>query len=185
PRTGFWSALAYMTLPGVSLSAFLISTDAVLLPCWAAALYAFIRAREPDGGRWWIAVGIAAGMGLLAKYAMAYWLLSALGFVLVFPAERRHLRPLLAAAGIALLIYSPNFWWNWSNGFVSYLHTRDNAALSGPLFHPDAFIEFFASQFGVFGPLLFAGLILLIATWRGLAEPRARLLAAFTLPTLG
>jgi hypothetical protein len=36
----------------------------------------------------------------------------------------------------------------------------------------------------VFGPLLFAGLILLIATWRGLAEPRARLLAAFTLPTL-
>ena len=27
-RTGFWSALAYITLPGVSLSAFLISTDA-------------------------------------------------------------------------------------------------------------------------------------------------------------
>ena len=36
----------------------------------------------------------------------------------------------------------------------------------------------------MFGPLLFAGLILLLATWRGLAEPRARLLAAFTLPTL-
>ncbi len=100
---------------------------------------------------------------------MAYWLLSALGFVLVFPAERRHLRPLLAATGIALLIYSPNFWWNWSNGFVSYLHTRDNAALSGPLFHPDAFIEFFASQFGVFGPLLFAGLIL---ADRNMARPR-------------
>jgi hypothetical protein len=127
---------------------------------------------------------VGAGLGLLAKYAMAYWLLSALGFVLMFPAERRHLRPLLAATGIALVLYSPNFWWNCDNGFVSYLHTRDNAALSGPLFHPDAFIEFLASQFGVFGPLLFAGLILLIATWRGLAEPRARLLAAFTLPTL-
>jgi 4-amino-4-deoxy-L-arabinose transferase-like glycosyltransferase len=37
-RIGYWSALAYATLPGVSLSAFLISTDAVLLPCWAAAL---------------------------------------------------------------------------------------------------------------------------------------------------
>src|SRR5579862_6940469 len=45
-RIGYWSALAYATLPGVSLSAFLISTDAVLLPCWAAALYGFIRARE-------------------------------------------------------------------------------------------------------------------------------------------
>ncbi len=183
-RIGFWSALTYASLPGVSVSAFIISTDAPLMLFWAAALYAFIRARENGGWRWWIAIGLAAGLGLLAKYAMAYWLLSALGFVLVFPGERRHLRPLLAATGIALVLYSPNFWWNWSNGFVSYLHTRDNAALSGPLFHPDAFIEFLASQFGVFGPLLFAGLIWLIATWRGLTEPRARLLAAFTLPTL-
>jgi 4-amino-4-deoxy-L-arabinose transferase-like glycosyltransferase len=181
---GFWSALTYASLPGVSVSAFIISTDAPLLFFWAAALYAFIRAREE--GQWgsWIAVGLAAGLGLLAKYAMAYWMLSALGFVLVFPAERRHLRPLLAAIGIALVLYSPNFWWNWSNGFVSYLHTRDNAAMSGPLFHPEAFIEFFASQFAVFGPLLFAGLILLIATGRTFAEPRARLLAAFALPTL-
>jgi 4-amino-4-deoxy-L-arabinose transferase-like glycosyltransferase len=184
PRIGFWSALTYASLPGVSVSAFIISTDAALLFFWAAALYAFVRARENDGWGWWLAVGLVAGLGLLSKYAMFYWILSALGFVLVFPAERRHLRPLSAAIGAALLIYSPNFWWNWSNGFVSYLHTRDNAALNGPLFHPDAFIEFLVSQFGVFGPLLFAGLILLTATRRSFAEPRARLLAVFALPTL-
>jgi hypothetical protein len=183
-RIGFWSALTYASLPGVSVSAFIISTDAPLMLFWAAALYAFVRAREEGGWGWWLAVGLAAGLGLLAKYAMAYWLLSALGFVLVFPAERRHLRPLLAVIGVALLIYSPNFWWNWSNGFVSYLHTRDNAALTGPLFHPDAFIEFFGAQFGVFGPLLFAGLLMLIVIGRALAEPRARLLATFALPTL-
>src|ERR1041384_3830430 len=96
-RTRLWSALAYITLPGVSLSAFLISTDAVLLPCWAAALYAFIRAREPGGERWWLAVGIAAGLGLLAKYAMAYWLLSAFGYVLLVRDERRPFPPLLGA----------------------------------------------------------------------------------------
>ena len=183
-RTGFWSALVYATLPGVSLSAFLISTDAVLLPCWAAALYAFIRAREPDGGSWWIAVGIAAGLGLMAKYAMAYWLLSALGYVLLVREERRHLRPLLGAAVIALLLYLPNFWWNWGSGFVSYLHVRDNAELTGPLFHPIAFVEFFVSQFGVFGPLCFAALLAIVARPRTLADPRARLLAAFALPTL-
>src|SRR5882757_9889260 len=118
-RTGFWSALAYITLPGVSLSAFLISTDAVLLPCWAAALYAFIRAREPGGERWWIAVGITAGLGLLAKYAMAYWLLSAFGYVLLVREERRHLPRLLGASLIALLLYLPNLWWNWHHDFVS------------------------------------------------------------------
>jgi 4-amino-4-deoxy-L-arabinose transferase-like glycosyltransferase len=184
-RVGFWSGLAYASLPGVSLSAFIISTDAVLLPCWAAALYAVIRAREPGGERWWIAVGIAAGFGLLAKYAMAYWLLSAFGYVVLVRTERRHLLPLLAASGLALLIYLPNLWWNWSHGFVSYLHVRDNAELSGPLFHPTAFLEFFGSQFGVFGPLFFAGLIAIVARPSTLRDPRARLLAVFTLPTLG
>lgn len=183
-RAGFWSALLYVSLPGVSLSAFLISTDAVLLPCWAAALYAFIRVREPGGRQWWIAIGIAAGLGLLAKYAMAYWLLSALGYVLLVREERRHLKPLLGAAAIALLIYLPNFWWNWSHGFVSYVHVRDNAELRGPLFHPIAFLEFFGSQFGVFGPLCFSALLAIVARPRNLAEPRTRLLACFALPTL-
>src|ERR1700759_4699387 len=81
-RVGFWSALTYANLPGVSVSAFIISTDAPLMFFWAAALYAFVRAREEGGWGWWLAVGLAAGLGLLAKYAMAYWLLSGLGFVL-------------------------------------------------------------------------------------------------------
>ena len=100
---------------------------------------------------------------------MAYWLLSALGYVALVRSERRHLRPLLAASGIAFLIYLPNLWWNWSNGFVSYLHVRDNAELSGPLFHPTAFLEFFGSQFGVFGPLFFAGLIAIVVRPRPFA----------------
>ena len=183
-RAGFWAALAYATLPGVSLSAFIISTDAVLLPCWAAALYAFIRAREPGGERWWLVVGIAAGLGLLAKYAMAYWLMSALGFVVLVPGERRHLKKLLIAIGIAVLIYLPNLWWNWSYGFVSYLHVRDNAELSGQLLHPIAFLEFLGSQAGVIGPVFFLALIALVARPRMLADRRAALLAAFALPTL-
>ncbi|HXO91040.1 MAG TPA: glycosyltransferase family 39 protein [Stellaceae bacterium] len=183
-RVGLWSALAYASLPGASVSAFIISTDAPLVLFWAAALYAFIRARDDGGAGWWVALGLACGLGLLAKYAMAYWLLSALGYVLLVRAERRHLRPLLAAAGLALLAYSPNFWWNWQNGFVSYVHVRDNAGMSEPLFHLTAFVEFFGSQFAVFGPLFFAGLLFLAASPRTLAEPRARLLASFALPVL-
>ena len=183
-RVGYWSALAYATLPGVSLSAFLISTDAVLLPCWAVALYAFIRAREPDGHYWWAMIGIAGGLGLLAKYAMTYWLLSALGYLLLVRGECRHLRLFLAAAALALLIWLPNLWWNWNHGFVSLLHVRDNAHIAGAVVHPGAFLRFFGSQFGVFGPLFFAGLIAIVLRQRPLVEPRARLLAAFALPTL-
>src|SRR5262249_30690422 len=115
---------------------------------------------------------------------MSYWIFSAIGYVLAFRPERRHFGSLLAAIGIALVLYSPNFWWNWSNGFVSYLHVKDNAGMDDPLVHPDAFLEFFGSQFAVFGPLFFAGLIFLAAPPRPLADPRARLLATFALPTL-
>lgn len=183
-RTAFWAALGYASLPGVSASAFLISTDAVLLPCWAAALYALIRAREPGGSRWWAVVGLAAGLGLLAKYAMAYWLASAFGWLLLVRGERRHLPGFAAAAGLAVLIWLPNLWWNWTHGFVSFLHVRDNAQIAGPAVHPKMLLEFFVSQFGVFGPLFFAGLLAIVARPRFLADPRACLLAAFALPEL-
>src|SRR6202158_6002678 len=71
-RTACWSAVLYATLPAVSLSSAIMSTDVPLMLCWAVALYAFIRAREERGWRWWIIVGAAAGIGLLAKFAMAY-----------------------------------------------------------------------------------------------------------------
>ncbi len=183
-RVGFWSALTYATLPGVSLSSFIISTDAALLPCWAAALYAFIRAREPGGRRWWPAVGIAVGLGLLAKYAMVYWLISAVAFLLTTQEERRHLTSLMAAICLALALLAPNLWWNWTHGFASFRAVGDNAHLTGHLVHPRAFVEFFGSQFGVVGPLVFAGLIAIVLRPTALTDRAGRLLAFFALPTL-
>jgi 4-amino-4-deoxy-L-arabinose transferase-like glycosyltransferase len=184
-RTAFWSSVVYATLPGVWVSAVIMSTDAPLLFCWSVALYAFVRAREPNGERWWWLVGMASGFGLLSKYAMAYWMISALLFLAIYRAERRYLPRFGAAMLLALLIYSPNFFWNWLHGFVSYHHTEQNAALSGPLFHPDKFLTFFGSQFGVFGPVLFGTLILLtVLGRRTMKDPRAAMLAFFALPTL-
>lgn len=183
-RIGYWSALAYATLPGVSLSAFLISTDAVLLPCWAAALYGFVRAREEDRTGWWVATGCAVGLGLLAKYAMAYWLLSAFGLVLLRRGEQRHLRGLGIALTVAALIVAPNVWWNWSHHFATYLHTRDNANLGGALFHPEELGMFVLSQLGVFGPIYFAAMLVLFAAPSRFGGPPARLLAAFAWPAL-
>jgi hypothetical protein len=189
-RIAFWSSVAYATLPGVWVSAVIMSTDAPLLFCWSVALYAFVRARESATerggcGRWWWLVGVASGFGLLSKYAMTYWMISALLFLLAYRDERRHLRRFAAAIALALLIYSPNFFWNWQHGFASYHHTEANAALTGPLFHPDKFLAFFGSQFGVFGPVLFGALIFIAALGRrALKERREAMLAFFALPTL-
>jgi 4-amino-4-deoxy-L-arabinose transferase-like glycosyltransferase len=184
-RIASWSAIAYATLPGVSASSLLISTDVPLLFCWAVALYAFVRAREREGWGWWIAVGVAAGFGLLAKYAMAYWLLSALLFLLAVRDERRHLPRFLAASALALAIYAPNLLWNLDHNFVSYRHTEANAGINGLALHPGAFLEFLGSQFGVFGPVFFATLLVIVVLLRrALKDLRAQLLAVFALPTL-
>jgi len=184
-RIALWSAVAYGTLPGVSISALIISTDVPLLFFWAVALYAFIRAREPNGQRWWIVVGVAAGLGLLAKYAMAYFLISALLLLLAIKDERRHLKGFLASVALTLAIYAPNFVWNFRHHFVSYRHTEANADIHGMAIHPAAFAQFVGSQFGVFGPIFFATLVLIaIFMRRTLSDPRARLLAVFALPTL-
>jgi len=185
-RTAFWSSVVYATLPGVWVSSVIMSTDAPLLFCWSIALYAFARAREPaQGERWWWLVGIASGFGLLSKYAMAYWMISALLFLAAYRDERRHLPRFGLAMLLALLIYAPNFVWNWQHGFVSYHHTEANAALGGSLFHPTKFFTFFGSQFGVFGPVLFAALIFVaLRANRLLRDPRAAMLAFFALPSL-
>lgn len=184
-RVAAWSAVVYVTLPGISASSMIMSTDAPLLFFWAAALYALIRAREPGGARWWMGVGIAAGLGLLSKYAMAYWLISALVYLILVREERKHLPGFLFASVISLLVYLPNFVWNWLNGFQSYKHTSDNANMGDAGIHPGAFLEFAGSQFGVFGPILFAVLIFIVLTQgRRLIRPPQSMLAWFALPTL-
>ncbi len=185
PRTGFWSAVTYAALPGVTVSATIMSTDAPMLLCWAVALFAFLRARASDDRRWWLVVGIAIGLGLLSKYAMAYWLLCAFIFVGLFRDERRHLPMLLGATALGLIFYAPNLLWNFGNGFVSYRHTEANAALGGALLYPEHLLEFFGAQFGVFGPLLFAALIaMIVLAGRTIKDRRAALLLCFTLPPL-
>lgn len=184
-RSAYWSAVTYAALPGVTVSATIMSTDAPMLLCWAVALFAFLRARASADRRWWLVVGIAIGLGLLSKYAMAYWLLCAVIFLGLWPEERRHLPMLLGATALGLLIYAPNVLWNLTHDLASYRHTEANASLGGTLIHPRHLLEFFGAQFGVFGPLLFGSLVaMMVLAGTTLSDRRAQLLTCFTLPPL-
>lgn len=185
PAVGFWAATLWATMPAVSLSALIISTDPPLLLFWALALHAFLRALDRPGAGWWLMAGVWAGFGLLSKYAMAYFLVSAAVCLVATPGLRPLLwrrLPLLLAP--ALLILLPNVLWNLANGFATFRHTGDNANLGGRLFNPGELAEFAAAQFAVFGPVPMA--ILLVALWTALRGPDGwvRRLAFFVWPTL-
>ena len=186
-QVGFWSALAFATLPGVSFSAGIISTDVPLLFTWALALLGFVALFDTKA--WWpvalIALGL--GLGLNAKYAMAYFALSVAVYVLVTPDKRAILRDtslwVALALGVAMIV--PNLIWNASNEFATFAHTADNAKLGGSLIHPLKALEFLGTQFGVFGPILFGSLIAILyrAYHQGL-DPRDRMLLCFTVPVI-
>lgn len=191
-RTGFWAGLSYATLPGVSLSSSLISTDAPLLFFVALALFSLVMLRESTGWRWSIVLGLAIGFGFLAKYAMVYFLMC-LAITLMLVKPWRSLLSdirLYAALAIGFTILAPNIIWNIQNGFATLSHTADNANWGGSLVRPVKALEFVGGQFGVFGPILFT--VLLIYGVRWLLNPsqreeggdNARLLLAFSAPVL-
>jgi 4-amino-4-deoxy-L-arabinose transferase-like glycosyltransferase len=166
PALAFWSALAYLTLPGVSYSAGLASTDAPLLFFWALALFAFIRGVQTNVWPWALLCGVALGFGILAKYAMLFFAVSAVLAAVAKPDIRKFVvgRGGLVAALIAAVIVAPNVAWNTSHHFATLAHTETNADWMRARFSLVHLAGFLAGQFGVFGPVLMAAW--LAALWR-------------------
>ena len=74
-RAAVWVAAGYVTLPFVALGSLLISTDTVMAPFFAAALYFHRRLIETPGARFAALAGAMAGLGFMAKYAAVYFLI--------------------------------------------------------------------------------------------------------------
>jgi 4-amino-4-deoxy-L-arabinose transferase-like glycosyltransferase len=157
PRTGFWAGCIYFLMPAVWLSSMIISTDVPLLLCWALALNAWVALREKATLLRAAQLGLALGFGLLAKYAMLFFL-PVLLLGLIFDKQSRI--ALLGSKGLlaislAVALFLPNIFWNLSNDLATVAHTADNASLSGFVLKPSELLSFFGDQFGVFGPLSF------------------------------
>lgn len=186
-RVGFWSSIAYATLPGVSFSALLISTDVPLLLFWALALLVFVRWLRTGALLWAAVLGLSVGLGLLSKYAMAYFVLCAAIYLVLSREARRSVSipQAVAALSVSAAILVPNLLWNIRHGWATVEHTAANANWSGNLFNPAEALEFFGAQAGVFGPVLLAALALRIALVRRMPLSEGeRLLCCFSLPVL-
>jgi len=182
---GFFAALGFLLLPGVTFSSTLITTDPPLLTAYAGALLFFVKAIREDKLRHWIWCGIFTGAGLLTKYTMAVFLLSAFLYIAVnTPARLKNFKPWLAAL-IAFVIFLPNLIWNLQNHLVSFRHTEDNLNPETS-FAPIKLLEFLAAQAGIFGPIFFVFLtFILLFRFREIKkDERHQILYYFFLPLL-
>jgi 4-amino-4-deoxy-L-arabinose transferase-like glycosyltransferase len=132
-------------------------------------------------------LGIALGAGMLAKYAMAYFVPGVALAAFTDEGTRKLLRrpaPWLAVA-IAAIIFAPNVVWNVANDLATFKHTGLNIAGDGFELSIGKGLEFILSQFVVIGPVVFGIFLVLLVRipWRNL--PRAdRLLMSFATPPL-
>ena len=187
PRVGFWSAIVFATLPGVSYASHLITTDVPLILFWTIALYAWVMLVKRQSMGFAVLLGAAIGLGLLAKQAMVYAFLCIACHAVVSHEARNALKGGrgIVAALIALTLFAPNVIWNAEHGFPTVKHTEANIGWQYPYVHPLQLIAYIAVQFGVFGPILLV--VLLRAAWREIRRPSDQgkiLLLSFSLPVL-
>jgi hypothetical protein len=164
---------------GIALSPFslaignLLTMNAFEPLLWTATAYLFAKAVEGNRPGQWVALGATAGLGLINKYSMFFYLAACIAGVALSAERRKYLRPgLLIAAAIALAIVTPTLVWQASHGWPQ-LEVLRNAAISknidaGP-------VAFFAQQLLLMSPLAaplwLAGLFALLfvprlAAWR-------------------
>ena len=179
------AAVLFATLPLGMFYGIAATTDALLLLCWATAMWSLLEALH--GKQWaWVVLGIFIGLGMLAKYSMAVIGLSIV-LTLLHPEWRAQFKKPWAyiSACVALIVFAPNIAWNLANQMPTFSHTAGiSHGGNGYGLNWQSLLEFEAAQLVVGGPFLVIAFAMWLTRkeWRTHAD--AWLLLCFTLPML-
>lgn len=158
-ETSAWTGVTFVTLPAVSLSSVLMSTDTIQLTFLAVAISLFVRLTRTSCAATAAGLGVALGLAFMTKYSVLF-LLPGVGIaMLTIPSTRISVRDMAITAIVGAIIVAPNLWWNLTHGAATVKHTESIANWdSGGGTKIDLLdgLGFFAAQFGVVGPIVFA-----------------------------
>ena len=190
-RAGLWAAVGLNLAPVLGVtSATWVLPDGPLLAALLAAAVGFARAMRLDGGaggmRWWVFAGLAAGLGMDAKYSAALVIGGAFLFLLTSGAGRRALAtPGPWVSGLlSLALFAPVIAWNARHHWASFAFQGDRAA--GAVFRPWMPFVVWAGEALFLLPWLWLALMALLvrALGRGPGEARGWFLAWLALPSV-
>ena len=182
-----WALGLGFILPMTQMGYVLATPDAPLVLFWAAAA-AFGLDAVTGPGRWrdFLLAGLFAGLAMTAKYTGV--LLPASVFVFVLIRRRDLLRSpkLWAAVGLAVLVFSPVLWWNYTQGFESFAFQYHHGTGKETVILWKEFGQFLGGQLLVLSPVVFGLLVwamLRHQDWRG-NDRRLYLVTLFAAPLL-
>ena len=166
------AGLLYLTMPAVAYSSTLMSTDVPLLFLYAASLGFVLEALRdqsqsgyPKVSRWFFMAGVLIGVGFYAKYAMIYFCVGLIGWMVqrclqekTTDMERTGMErfkgfvlPVIVTLCMAGLVLTPHILWNASSHWNTLRHTASNASWGQDLFNLMQMLEFLGSQIGIAG----------------------------------
>ena len=121
-RAGGLGCLLFNLTLMVAVETMAATPDAPSIAAAAAFVWALAKLADTADGRWWLAAGLAAGFGLLAKYTALFLGAGALVWMVASPPMRRWLLspwPYLGGV-VALGLFVPNLMWNAAHGWASF-----------------------------------------------------------------
>jgi hypothetical protein len=142
-RAEWLAALAVACSPMTLVMGSFFSMNVFEMLLWPVTALVLLRLLERDEPRWWLLVGVLAGLAVLDKHTSGVFLAAIVAGVLVTPFRRHLLTPWPWLGGLlAALVVAPNIAWQVANGWPSLEFYR-NAQLDKNISTPalQAFIN--------------------------------------------
>jgi hypothetical protein len=112
------AAVLALASPALLGATHLLTMNAFEPLLWTSTALSVHRAVEGDRRGGWLLAGACAGIGLLNKYGIAFWVLALLAGLVATPARRALASPwLLAGVALAAALALPNFVWQARRDF--------------------------------------------------------------------
>jgi 4-amino-4-deoxy-L-arabinose transferase-like glycosyltransferase len=160
-RTALWCLGVALVMPLFAVGAILMTIDSLSVFFWAWALNLFWSALDSGKMRHWAALGLAIGLGFLAKFTNGVQLVSIALFLLWSKPHRHYLfsRQAVAMLGAFGICSLPILIWNLQTGWVhaQALHSRSGAE-GAFMVRPLELLRFLGEHAGVVSPLLIIGI---------------------------
>jgi 4-amino-4-deoxy-L-arabinose transferase-like glycosyltransferase len=148
-------------MPMLAVGSILMTIDALSVFFWALAAIICWAILHRGTSLAWFGLGLAIGMGVLAKFTNGVQL-TCIAVLLLW--SKKH-RPLLVSRNMwvvgtsLLLAFTPIIWWNLQTGWIHVMALHSRSGVEGSFhLHPTELLRFVGEQFVVVSPLFMAGI---------------------------
>jgi len=168
-RFAQWLAgLCAMMSPQFLAIGLLFTTDTFLAAAWLGFAWILVRLSKSGDERWWLAFGAVAGLCLLTKYTIGFYMAALAVGLLATPLRKSLLRPwVYAGVLLTALLVLPNVLWQAAHGWPFL--ALGQAAMNGKNVALSP-LSYFLDQLLLIGPA--AAPIWIAGLWACLDRPR-------------